>query len=134
MLRTDCSVWQHQQIYWFKAKKWLNSISFEVMPVCLTMLAYDITFKIVNFLCSIKQHIPIQKKLQQPMHECKIFSYFTCVHWFLKVFVIYLLYDFSLRMATIVAITCICRRLTVFIRYSAVFMCTCWFYLNITSA
>ena len=119
--------------YKFKANKWLNSISLEVIPICLTMSVYDITFKIVNFLCSIKQHFSIQK-LQEPMHKCKIFSYFTCVHWFLKVFVIYLLYDSSLRMATIVAITCTRRRLTVFIRYSEMFMCRCWLYLNITSA
>jgi len=46
MLRTDCSVWSYQQIYKFKAKKWLNSISFEVMPICLTMSVYDITSKL----------------------------------------------------------------------------------------
>jgi len=70
------------------------------------------------------------------MHKCKIFGYFTCVYWFLNVFVIrvYLLYDSSLRMAPFVAITLTCRRLTVFISYSEMFMCICWFYLNITSA
>jgi len=52
------------------------------------------------------------------------------MHWFVEVFVIYPLYNISLRMATRVAETCelkaYCLRN---IRYFKMFMCICWFNL-----